>query len=73
MFKETRRAQRRHDAERVKKNRQFYCGTDQSRQPRRWGVVSVTPAACSCYACGNPRKFFKEPTVQEQRFFQIKE
>ena len=25
-----------------------------------------------CYMCGNPRKFFKEPTVQERKFLQDK-
>lgn len=24
----------------------------------------------SCYLCGNPRKLFKEKTIQEQRMFQ---
>ena len=24
-------------------------------------------AACSCYACGNPRRHFNEPTMQERR------
>ena len=22
---------------------------------------------CSCYACGNPRKYFKERTIQEKK------
>lgn len=26
-------------------------------------------AACSCWACGNPRKYFKERTLQEQKFY----
>lgn len=25
-------------------------------------------AACSCFACGNPRHHFDEPTMQERRF-----
>lgn len=24
--------------------------------------------ACSCWMCGNPRKFFKDKTIQEKRF-----
>ena len=24
----------------------------------------------NCVMCGNPRKFFKEPTIQEKRFYQ---
>lgn len=26
----------------------------------------------SCYMCGNPRKWFKEPTIQEKKFLQDK-
>ena len=26
---------------------------------------SITPKKCSCYMCGNPRKFFNEKTKQE--------
>ncbi|MFX4300202.1 hypothetical protein [Pseudosulfitobacter pseudonitzschiae] len=25
-------------------------------------------AVCSCHACGNPRRHFNEPTMQERRF-----
>ena len=33
---------------------------------------AVTCGNSNCYMCGNPRKFFKEPTVQEQSFDQTK-
>jgi hypothetical protein len=23
---------------------------------------------CSCYGCGNPRKYFKDKTIQEKKF-----
>lgn len=26
---------------------------------------------CSCFICGNPRKYLKEPTIQEKRAFQV--
>jgi len=26
---------------------------------------------CSCYMCGNPRKYFKELTIQERKFYEI--
>lgn len=29
--------------------------------------------SCSCYMCGNPRKYFKKRTIQEKRLMQIKE
>ena len=28
------------------------------------------PAFCSCYSCGNPRKHFNEPTIQEKKICQ---
>lgn len=27
-----------------------------------------TTKVCSCFMCGNPRKFFNEKTIQEKRF-----
>ena len=33
--------------------------------------ASVHGRACSCSMCGNPRKFFKQLTVQERRQFQL--
>lgn len=31
---------------------------------------TVHNKGCSCFACGNPRKHFKEKTIQEKRFEQ---
>jgi len=32
----------------------------------RWvGIMAATPAVCSCWMCGNPRRFFGELTRQE--------
>jgi hypothetical protein len=31
---------------------------------------ATTCGDSNCVMCGNPRKFFKEPTVQEKRLFQ---
>jgi len=36
--------------------------------PARKGILANTPKPCSCHMCGNPRKFFKEKTVQEKRY-----
>lgn len=33
---------------------------------------AVTCGDSNCVMCGNPRKFFKEPTIQEKRFDQYK-
>lgn len=35
---------------------------------RAVGLHAATPKLCSCHGCGNPRKWFKEPTLQEQRW-----
>lgn len=31
---------------------------------------ATTCGDSNCVMCGNPRKFFKDPTIQEKRFFQ---
>ena len=37
--------------------------------PARIGVTASTHGKpCSCYMCGNPRKWFGELTVQERRY-----
>jgi hypothetical protein len=35
---------------------------------RAVGLHATTPKLCSCYGCGNPRKWFRELTLQEQRW-----
>lgn len=69
------RALRRHHAVRLKKTRSQYWGfgrrtssyLDDQMTKRQIGIVSNTPAACSCYMCGNPRKWDNERTIQERR------
>jgi len=34
---------------------------------RSVGLKSHTPKRCSCAMCGNPRKYFKEQTMQERK------
>ena len=34
------------------------------------GLRAHTPTICSCPACGNPRKHWKQRTIQELRFLQ---
>jgi len=36
--------------------------------PKHIGIKSHSPCLCSCAMCGNPRKYFKEKTLQEQIF-----
>lgn len=39
--------------------------------PRNIGKVASTHGKpCSCWMCGNPRRYFGELTVQERRFHQ---
>ena len=38
--------------------------------PRTLGMLARTPHPCSRACCGNPRKYFNKPTVQERRNFQ---
>ena len=35
--------------------------------PTLIGLKAHTPKNCSCYMCGNPRKFFNEKTFQEKK------
>jgi hypothetical protein len=32
------------------------------------GKVVNTPTPCSCAMCGNPRKWFRQKTIQERKF-----
>jgi hypothetical protein len=36
-------------------------------EPRRVGLYSKTPKLCSCWMCGNPRKFFDKVSIHELR------
>ena len=38
-----------------------------SLTPARIGILAHSPALCSCYACGNPRKYFRESKISELR------
>lgn len=36
--------------------------------PKMIGTAANHGKLCSCHMCGNPRKFFNEKTLQEQKF-----
>lgn len=55
--KDFRRALRRHHIQRLKKARAGYWGRDRTLSPRQLGIVVGTPQACSCWMCGNPRRY----------------
>lgn len=64
------RAIRRHHSNRLKQNRRYYHGQDKAEVPRNLGMVVTTAALCSCAMCGNPRKYFGDRSIQEQRAMQ---
>lgn len=61
------RALRRHHATRLRAQRRFYHGQDLAVIRGALGRVVNTAAGCSCFMCGNPRRYFKERTLQERR------
>jgi hypothetical protein len=73
MMKDLSRALRRHHAARLKKKRQYYYGWTKKLDPQQLGKVLNAVPSCSCYMCGNPRKYFKERSVQEKRWMQVVE
>lgn len=36
--------------------------------PRSVGMAACTPKACSCFLCGNPRKYYGDSKISEQRW-----
>lgn len=72
MEERTRALNRHHDA-RIKSKRTRYVDnwTEATRAIRvptakEIGRKACTPCNCSCYMCGNPRKFTGELTLEEQ-------
>ena len=65
------RALRRHHAQRkkawVRKNLGHYFMYATVLPKRRVGMYSRTPKVCSCFMCGNPRRFHGKPAIQECR------
>ena len=69
MTKSLRRALRRHHYRRLKRKRErFWYGTYSAPMgPRHLGMAVATPKVCSCWMCGNPRRYFREKTLQERK------
>ena len=72
--KNTKRAVRLHHIARLKKARRFHWGSDEDlwegHNHKLLGKAVSAPCNCSCWMCGNPRKYFKEVTIQEKKFLQ---
>ena len=68
MEKSKQKAIRRHHIERLKENRKNYWFWGGRKDPRRLGLLVHTPAPCSCYMCGNPRKWWKQKSIDQISF-----
>jgi hypothetical protein len=56
---------------RIRQVHKFPAINTKADSPHRYHKTSgVTCGDSRCAMCGNPRKFFNEPTVQEKRFAQ---
>lgn len=68
-MKNLQRAQRRAHRERLKRKRKNYwaLGFDLPVNQKFLAKMVNTPKPCSCYMCGNPRKFWKEKSLDERR------
>lgn len=64
------RAMRRHHEERIKQRVLKYYGGVFSTDARRTGIIARSRKLCSCFMCGNPRRWEKHPTIREQRALQ---
>jgi hypothetical protein len=61
------RAFRRHHEYRIKQRVRRYYGGYAADLPRHLGRIAHARQLCSCAMCGNPRRYFGEPTLQERR------
>ncbi len=64
---------RRHHEARVKAWVRSYYGGYAAGDPRSLGKIARTRRLCSCPMCGNPRKFWKQETIQEMRAREVRE
>jgi hypothetical protein len=69
-MKNHQRALRRFQRERISRKRKKYLITQSTCGENNMNPVLKTllntPKTCSCWMCGNPRKYFKEITKQEK-------
>ncbi len=63
-LKNHKRALRRHHRNRLKRKRKYYWGGTIEENAKSHLLID-TPKACSCFMCGNPRKYFNAATLQE--------
>jgi hypothetical protein len=46
--------------------RYYYNGWG-AKSPRNTGLVAHSRTPCSCFMCGNPRRWWREVSLQERR------
>ena len=61
------RALRRHHEQRIKRRVRGYYNGKAADDPRHIGKIAHARRLCSCSLCGNPRRYYRELTVQERR------
>ena len=61
------RAFRRDHEERIKRRVRGYYNGYAAELPRHLGRIAHARQLCSCWLCGNPRRYVGERTVQERR------
>lgn len=68
------RAERRSQQERIRAKMRRYIASwnHHGKDSPEWVARTAAKMAnhgklCSCYMCGNPRRHFDEPTIQERR------
>lgn len=67
------RANRRHHIARIKarcRMRSTLLAVPARVTARHVGMLAMTRVPCSCWMCGNPRRYLGERTVQERRAWQ---
>lgn len=71
MDKNRRRAHRRHQQARMDRKRSRYQVVESAQKaganPRQVARLLRTPKPCSCWMCGNPRRYSSAVPIQEQR------
>ncbi|PMS14143.1 hypothetical protein FNF07_06110 [Trinickia caryophylli] len=63
-------AQHRADRARLKKKRRSWWAGQPPKTEVQLGRLIDTPTPCSCWMCGNPRRYLGERTIGERRWAQ---
>jgi hypothetical protein len=63
-------AKRRADRARLRRKRAPFWWGRRLTSAKELGRVIDTPTPCSCWMCGNARRYFNERTIGERRWLQ---